>query len=43
MDMENAYHWAIKNSVSTLTLNFAKMEKCFVLNMGSYINVVNNT
>jgi hypothetical protein len=25
------------------TLSFAKMEKCFVLNMGSYLNVINNT
>jgi hypothetical protein len=43
MDMENAYHWANKNLVSTLTLSFAKMEKSFVLNMGSYLNVINNT
>jgi hypothetical protein len=43
MDMENAYHWANKKSVSTLTLSFAKMEFFFVLNMGSYFNVINNT
>jgi hypothetical protein len=43
MDMENAFHWANKNSINTLTLSFVKMEKCFVLNMGSYLNVINNT
>jgi len=26
MDMENAFHWANKNSVSTLTLSYVKME-----------------